>query len=196
MSEEARKAPIVPAATVSYFGPGEHATGAVHGDLLLVRRAGIASALIRFGERLRNWGPDAPFARVNHAATIVSDGPTAALQEMMGGGGRLAGLRNYIDAAYALVHPTDSTAVQRALATAAARWYVGVDYGWPSIAGDGLYCLTGIPFGITIGQSVVCSADAASAQRCHGLVPDKPDPAVLPSDLARYYRVFLPTSFA
>lgn len=189
-----RKPAIVPAATVSYYGPGEHATTAVHGDLLLVRHAGFLPSVIRFGERLRCWGDDRPYALVNHAATVVSDGPTAVLQEQAGKGGVLTPLRGYVHECYALVHPTASAGKAQALATQAARWYLDVGYGWASIGGDAFYLLTGIRVGLAFGQTAVCSADAAAAQRCHGLVPDKPDVSVLPSDLARYYDVRLPVA--
>ena len=183
------KPPVVPRAEVRYFGPGEHCSDPRPGDLVLVRSPGWPAAVIRFGERLRCRGRDRSFARVNHAATVLGRG---IVQEMAGGGGQLTALASWRQQSYAVVHVTTATDEQRRAAVAAARWYVNVPYGWPSIVSDAVYVLSGLPIALAVGQSVVCSADASSAQRCLGLIPDKPDVAVLPSDLARWYRVFLP----
>lgn len=187
-----RKAPVVPRVAVSYYGPGEHCTTAVHGDVILVRHAGVVPWLIRFFQRLRNWGKKAPYAEVNHAMTVLSDGPTAVVQQMQGGGGKVVPLRGYVHLWYAVVHTIDATTAQRQAAVAVARWYVGVPYGFPSILADALYLTTGIPLALAMGQSAVCSTDAAGAQRCMGLIPDKSDVAVRPDDMARYYDVRLP----
>ena len=187
-----RKAPIVPLATVRYYGPGEDCTDPAVGDLILVRHEGIPASLIRFGERLTLRGDAKVYGAVNHAMTVASGSGGGIVQEMGGGGGVLTPLSHYGHLGYAVVHVVAATDAQRAMAAEAARWYVGVPYGFPSIVTDAVYCLTRCPLVLGIGQSVVCSADACSAQRCLGLVPDKPDLAVMPSDLARYYDVRLP----
>ena len=188
-----RKAPVVPAHTVTYFVPGETCGDPTLGDLILVRDNAWTAKVIRFGERLRLRKADRIFAAVNHAMTVVEEGESPVVQQMTGTGGVLTPLSDFEDATYAVVHCTRATSTQRVAAQAAARWYVGVPYGWGSIVSDGLYLLTGLPVGLSLGQSVVCSADASTAQRCLGFVPAKPDIAVLPSDLARWFDVRLPT---
>ena len=187
-----RKSPVVPLATVRYYGPGEDCTDAVVGDLILVRHEGVAASLIRFGEGLTLHGEAKIYAAVNHAMTVVAVEGGVVVQEMVGGGGVLTPLADYAHLAYAVVHVVAASDAQRSMAVEAARWYVGVPYGWASIITDGIYCLTRCPLVLGIGQSVVCSADATAAQRCLGLVPDRPDLAVMPSDLARYFGVRLP----
>ncbi len=187
-----KKAAVVPITTVRYYGPGEDCTDPTPGDLILVRHAGLPARLIRFGERLTLHGEDKVYAAVNHAMTVVQVEGGVVVQEMVGGGGVLTPLPDYAHLGYAVVHVVAASDAQRAAAVEAARWYVGVPYGWASIVTDGIYCLTRCPLVLGIGQSVVCSADATAAQRCLGLVPDKPDLAVMPSDLARYFDVRLP----
>jgi len=183
---------LVPAHTVRYFGAGEHCADPMLGDLVLIRHAGFVASVIRFGERLRLHGEDRIYAAVNHAATVVDPGPNPKIQEMVGRGGVVSDLRTYVDVAYAVVNTTRATQAQRMTAKAAALYYVGIGYSYLSIASDSLYLLTGLPIALTIGASVVCSADASTAQRCLGFVPGKPDLAVLPSDLARWFDVRLP----
>lgn len=184
------KPAIVPKTTVRYFGPGQHCSDPSPGDLVLVASPGLPAKIIRFGERLRCRGAARPYARVNHAATVLCRG---IVQEMAGGGGRLTALASWKSQHYAVVHVIDASPDQRQAAVKVARWYVNVPYGWPSIVSDAIYLLSGFPLALTIGQSVVCSADASGAQRCLGLIPGKPDIAVLPSDLAGWYDVKLPT---
>lgn len=188
------KAAIVPSATVRYYPNGEHCTDPMIGDLVLVRSGDIGAKFIRFGEKLRLWltKQDTAYGNVNHAMTVVSTYPYPQVQQMTGSGGVVTPLQSYTALEYAVVHITDVTIAERLLAARAALWYLDVPYGWSSIGGDAFYCLTGLRLGLSTGQSVVCSADACSAQRCLGLVPDKPDVAVLPSDLARYFDVKVP----
>lgn len=186
------KAAVVPRVTVRYYGPGEHCTDPQLGDLFLVRHDSLPSKVIRFGESLRLHDGDKVYARVNHSMTCIETGPAPKVQEMVGKGGVITDLLTYVDLAYAVVHVEDATDEQRTLAVENALWFVNIEYGWPSVAGDSIYLLTGLPIGLTIGQSVVCSADACSAQRALGLIPSKSDIAVLPSDLAQWYDVRLP----
>jgi hypothetical protein len=182
--------PFVPPHTVRYFGPGEDCTDTLAGDLILFSTDDIYAKVIKFGERLRLWlqGEDTIFARVNHAGIALGDGTVV---QMIGGGGTVTPLAHYKHLSYAVVE-TPATAAQAGLAVAAAKWYVNVPYGFPSVASDSLYLLTGLPIALTVGQSVVCSAMATSCQRPLGLIPGKADIAVLPSDLALWYGVRLP----
>jgi hypothetical protein len=186
------RAAVVPHATVRYYGSSDHCSDPQLGDLILVRHDSLPAKVIRFGESLRLHGEDKVFARVNHAMTCVETGATPKVQEMVGKGGVVTDLLTYVDLAYAVVSVTGATDDRRALAVENAMFFVGVEYGWPSIFGDSIYLLSGIPIGLTIGESVVCSADACSAQRALGLIPSKSDISVLPSDLAQWFDVRLP----
>lgn len=186
------KPPVVPPCTIRYYGPGETCTDPDIGDLILVRTDDIFAKVIQFGEGLRLRGEDKVFARVNHAMTVVANTPIPRVQQMIGGGGVVTDLSGYLHLVYAVVNVSGATTSQRFAAAEAALWYVGIGYGWPSVASDSIYLLTGLPVVLTVGQSVVCSAAAAAAQRCLGLVPNKADLAVLPSDLAKWCQVRLP----
>lgn len=177
---------VVPAATIRYFGVGENCSDALPGDLILVKTQDIYGKIIRFGERLR--GHDQVYAQANHAMTAIGHNQVV---EMVGGGGTVTNLETYAHLNYAVIHTTGVTPQAYTFAEAAAHWYIGVPYGFLSILSDAFYLLTGIPFALSIGQSVVCSAMAVATQRPLGLIPSKPDIAVLPSDLARWYNVQL-----
>jgi hypothetical protein len=181
--------PSVPDHTVRYFGPGEDCTDSQSGDLILVATDDLPAKVIRFGERLRLRGDDRVFANVSHAMTALGDGTVV---EMIGGGGVITALVAYWHLSYAVVNTTLTSLGQQRAACQVARWYVGIDYGFPSVASDAIYLLTGLPIALTIGQSVVCSAMATATQRPLGLIPAKVDIAVLPSDLAQWYDVRLP----
>jgi hypothetical protein len=182
--------PVVPPHAIRYFNRWEHCIDTQPGDLILVATDDLFAKIIRFGERLRMHGDDKVFTRVNHAMIALGDG-TGTVVEMIGGGGTVTPLAHYQHLSYAVINTT-ATDAQHALAVKVARWYTGVDYGFPSVASDALYLLTGIPLALTIGQSVVCSAMATATQRPLGLIPSKADIAVLPSDLAQWYDVRLP----
>lgn len=190
-----RKEAIVPKATVRYFGPGEHCSDPALGSLILVRHTGAMASIIRFGEWLRGkvQGQE-PFWRVNHAMTVVSTvGAFIRVSEQEARGGTISDLATYVDHAYAVVTIDQSTTAARQESAKVGWWYSNVPYGWVSIASDTLYILSGIPLTLAIGQSVVCSTAAAQAQCAQGLIPDKPLVAVLPSDLARYFGVVIPS---
>jgi hypothetical protein len=180
---------VVPAHTIRYFGPGEDCLVTAPGDLILFATDDLPAKVIRFGERLRLRGDDKVFAKVNHAGTSLGDG---TIVEMIGGGGTVTPLANYKHLSYAVVNTTFTSLGQQKAACDVACWYVGIDYGFPSVGSDSLYLLTGLPIALTIGQSVVCSAMATATQRPLGLIPAKADIAVLPCDLAQWYEVRLP----
>jgi hypothetical protein len=184
-----RHAAYAPPSTVRYFGPGVHCLDSQPGDLILTETDDLFAKVIRFGERIRMHGTDRVFAKVNHAMIALGDGTVV---EMASGGGRITPLAAYKHLAYAVVHVTNATDAQRAAAVSVAKWHEGIPYGFPSIASDSFYLLTGLPIALTVGQSVVCSAMAASTMRCMNLIPAKPDIAVLPCDLALYFNVRLP----
>lgn len=181
--------PSVPAHTVRYFGPGETCLDAQAADLILVATDNPFARVIRFGERLRCHGDDRVFAKVTHAMVSLGDG---SVVQMIGGGGTVTPLADYKHLSYAVVNTTFTSLGQLQAACEVARWYTGIEYGWPSVVSDAIYMLTGIPIALTIGQSVVCSAMATATQRPLGLIPAKVDIAVLPSDLAQWYEVRLP----
>lgn len=194
-----RRAFYAPNHTVRYYYKGAipSAGSVLVGDLVLVSGSRWTDRLIQFGESLHMSRDHRQYSHVNHAATVVHvdvNAGNVVVQEMDGGGGRLRNLADYAamkGVSFAVVSVRSATMSQRNAAVRSARWYVDVPYGWASIITDAVYCLLGIPFFLSIGQSVVCSAAATASQRCVGLIPDKPDIAVMPSDLARYYGVRL-----
>ena len=185
-----------------YYAPGENCPDPSLGALVLVRHHGLAAKLIRFGEWLHLWlahtllrKPMAPWWRVTHAMTVVQVEPVVLVSEQVGRGGKISKLASYVHDGCAVVDVIDTVTPQRQDAANVGWWYASVPYGWPSIASDATYILTGLPVFLTVGQSAVCSAAASYAQRCLGLIPDKPDVAVMPSDHARYYDVLLPLTW-
>lgn len=198
-----RRTAIVPSHTVTWYRQGEHCTDSQAGDIILVRHHGTVPAMIRFGQRLRYWWVrqwarlrhdwltvaefDAGCCRVNHAMTVVQGGVHAVVEEQTGHGGRLSDLGDYVAEAYCLVHFTTSTLAQRASSVGAAKWAVGLAYGWVTIVALGLGCLLGgVPLTLGWSDGLICSADATLNARCQGLVPDRADLAVMPADLARW----------
>lgn len=177
---------------VRHYRAGHYPRHATTGDLVLTRGGDSYARAIRFGERLHAQTGEEKFSWCNHAATVVSDEPgNVTVLEMAGRGGRLTKLADYArdEISFAVVHVKNVSPVQRDAAVRAAMWFLDAPYGWVSVASDAVYCLTGIPFFLTFGESVVCSAVACQSQRILGLIPDKPDIAVMPSDLARYFQV-------
>ena len=197
------KATVAPPATVRYFGPGETCTDPALGALILVRHENLAAKVIRFGQWLHLQARHyvmrkpkaAPFWRVNHAATVVYAGDTPLISEQVGRGGVISDLASYAPVPYAVVEVIGATVAEQVNAAAVGYWYAGVPYGWPSIASDATYILTGLPIFLAIGESAVCSAAASLAQRCFGFIPSKADIAEMPSDLAEAFNVVLPLTW-
>ena len=194
-----RKPAVVPAHTVRYFGPGEHCSDPQLGAMFLVRSAGIPGKIIRFGQWLHIWvghllfgQPYAPWWRVNHAMTCVETGADPNVAEQVGRGGVISSLLTYKHLAYAVVEMVDPWVEDEEHAAAVGTYYAGIDYGWPSIVSDAIYILTGLPIFLTVGQSAVCSTAATEAQRCFGLIPPKPDLAMMPADDAQAFGVVIP----
>lgn len=182
-----RAAPIVPAAAVSWYLPGENCITSKPGDLVLVHHYhSLAAKAIRFGEWLRPL--NRPYCWTNHGCVVQKGGPGAIVIQEVGRGSVQSALSSFHDELYALVS-VDATLAQRASAVRFAVWTLGSGYGYLSAVGDGLDDLTGLHLSFGTYGRMVCSAATCRAAERMGLIPDRDPTAVQPADLARYFNI-------
>src|SRR5258708_39949112 len=95
-----RNGPRIPSVTVKRYTAGveAHADEYQPGDFLLTHSATFYGWLIRFGQRLRFWGKNRPFAYWNHAVLIV--GADGKIVEALGNGVIQGNIRKYKHADY------------------------------------------------------------------------------------------------
>lgn len=161
------------------------------GDFLLTHSTGIYGVLVRFGEALRYWGADAPFAHWSHAAIFVDD--DGGLVEALGGGVQKRNISVYSNTEYVVVHLPESTArTDRQQAVAFADHCLNDKYGWLTIVSVGLSLLTGGKFGFGIDGQQICSALVARALERLGEIFTENEPwHIMPADLAKHFDVQL-----
>src|SRR5438445_9919872 len=130
------------AATVTRHPPGDTAEDLHAGDFLLtgVKSQRIISQAIKLGELLRGFS--APFRRFSHAALVIAEDGTLA--EALGGGVTRSPLSKYEPADYVVVRThVDGHDRGQILAFAHSVLDERTKYGFVTIAGLALYCLTG-----------------------------------------------------
>jgi cell wall-associated NlpC family hydrolase len=174
-------------AIVTQHPPGDTATDLRAGDFLLtgVTAQGIVSRAIKFGAWLRRY--PAPFRRFSHTALVVSENE---IVEALGRGVERNPVSKYAPADYAIVRTQVGEHDQRQIldfadAVLAAR----TRYGYTTIAGLAIYCLTGGQLCIQKAGTAICSGFVSDALTRAGFIWPRPPFAMMPADLAQYFDV-------
>jgi hypothetical protein len=175
-------------ATATHHPPGATAGGPSVGDFLLtgVRAQGVVSWAIKTGSWLRGY--EAPYRRFSHTALVVSE--NGDLVEALGGGVKRTHLSKYEAADYVLVR-TDVDEHDRiqVLALAHSVLEAKTKYGFATIVGLALYCVTGAQLCIQVAGTAICSGFVSDALTRAGFVWRRPPFAMMPADLARHFDV-------
>jgi hypothetical protein len=175
-------------ATFTRHPPGDTASTPQVGDILLTGVASqrFVSRAIKFGSWLRRY--DAPYRRFSHAALVLSVDGTIA--EALSRGVVQRNLSHYEPANYVLVRvnvaPHDQAQVlEFAESVIAAR----TRYGFITIAGLAIFCLSGAQLSIQQAGTAICSGFVSDALTRAGHVWRRPPFAMMPADLAQYFDV-------
>ena len=174
--------------SVSHHPPGDTATDIQVGDILLtgVRSQGIYSVAIKFGSWLRRYEP--PHRRFSHAVLVISE--DGAIAEALSRGVVRGHLSRYEPANYVLVRvgvePHDQAQI---LDFADSVLEARTRYGFMTIVGLALFCVTGAQLCIQQAGTAICSGFVSDALTRAGHVWPRPPFAMMPADLARYFGV-------
>ena len=160
---------------------------ALPGDFILTHSSGIYGALIRFGEAIRYWGPDKPFARWSHAAIFAND--SGDIVEALGGGVQLRNVSVYQPTEYVVVHlPQTTTPDDREQAIKFAAFCLRDRYGWLTIVGIALCLLFGGKLSFGVDGQQICSGLVARCIERIGEIFHEGDPwHLMPADLAKHF---------
>jgi hypothetical protein len=175
-------------ATVTHHPPGETASGPRPGDFLLtgVTAQGLISWAIKAGSWLRRY--EAPYRRFSHAALVIGDDGTLA--EALGRGVQESPLSKYRSDNYVLVRTgVDEHDRRQVLDFASSVLGARTRYGFITIFGLGLYCLTGAQICIQQSGTAICSGFVSDALTRAGHIWPRPPFAMMPADLARCFDV-------
>lgn len=190
----------VPRAGVQRYGADEEPDDYEAGDFILTHGDAWTSKLIRFGQRLRIHGSDRKYTHWNHAAIIVSE--RGDLIEALGAGVKRTKIADYRPAEYHVVCLGASEA-DRNQAVAFANWAAGGTdegsrqrYGFLTIASIAYGLLTGGKFTFGFEGQAICSGLVARAMERTGAIFNRTPTHIMPADLAKYYDVEPPTSYA
>jgi hypothetical protein len=177
-------------AEVTHHPSGDTAQDPRVGDFVLtgLKAQGIVSWAIKAGSWLRRY--EAPYRRFSHAALVIAEDGTLA--EALARGVQRSPLSKYAPADYVLVRTgvvePDRTQVLR-FAEAVLDAKERTRYGLVTILGLGLYCLAGAQVCIQEAGTAICSGFVSDALTRAGYVWPRPPFAMMPADLARYFRV-------
>ena len=162
---------------------------ALPGDFILTHSSGIYGALIRFGEAIRYWGQDKPFARWSHAAIFVNE--SGDIVEALGGGVQQRNISVYQPAEYVVVHlPQTTTSDDREQAIKFAAFCLNDRYGWLTIVSIALCLLFGGKLGFGVDGQQICSGLVARCIERIGEIFHEGDPwHLMPADLAKHFDV-------
>ncbi len=175
-------------AHATHHPSGDTAENPRVGDVLLtgVRAQGLVSWAIKTGSWLRRF--EAPFRRFDHAALVV--GEDGALVEALGGGVKRTRLTGYEADDYVLVRTRVSEHDRaQVLEFVEAVLEARTRYGFWTIAGLGLYCITGAQVSIQRSGTAICSGFVCDALTRAGYIWPRPPFSMMPADLARYFDV-------
>lgn len=176
------------AATVTHHPPGLTAAGPRVGDFLLtgVTSQGVVSWAIKTGSWLRGFEP--PYRRFSHTALLISE--EGELAEALGGGVKRTHMSKYEAADYVLVRTAvDDHDAAQVLEFAESVLDSRTRYGFATIFGLALYCLTGAQLCIQLAGTAICSGLVSDALTRAGFVWARPPFAMMPADLARHFDV-------
>jgi uncharacterized protein YycO len=184
--------------SVNCFAPGDDATHYRPADFILTHGDAFISSVIRFGQKIRIQGEDRKYAHWNHAALVVSE--TGDLIEARGHGVCRTHISDYTPKNYCLVR-IQASAEDREHAVRFAEWAAGLmdskrkqRYGFLTIASVIYTTLTGGKFTFAIDGQTICSGLVARAMERTGAIFNRTPSHLMPADLAKYYRVDLPSS--
>ena len=180
----------VPKLAARRFGPNEQTQPSdfAPGDFILTHGQSFFSGLIRFGQRLRFWGSDRPFAWWNHAAIIVS--PTGDLIEALGPGVLRTHISKYRPVEYHLVSISGMVSGNdRDEVVAFAEWCLDLQYAWMTIVSIALSLLTGAKFSFGFDGQAICSGLVARALERTNAIFNRTPSHIMPADLAKYFDV-------
>jgi hypothetical protein len=176
------------AAHVTHHPPGDTATGLAVGDFLLtgVVQQGLVSRAIKFGALLR--GIPKPFRRFSHAALVIDADGTLA--EALARGVVRSPLSKYAPANYVIVHTkVTGQDSEEVLKFAEAVLATRVRYGFVTIAGLALYCLSGTSLCIQKAGTAICSGFVSDALTRSTYIWPRPPYSMMPADLAQFFDV-------
>ena len=173
--------------SVHAFAPGEQVNSPSPGDFLFTHGTSWTSRLIRFGEKIRYWGPDKKFTRWNHVAIFINEG--GDIIEALGGGVQQRNIAVYRQTEYHVVHLENVVDVNRVHEVEFARACLNDHYGWLTIVSIALSLLTGSKLGFGVDGQEICSALVARClERTGEIFPTDPW-HIMPADLAKYFNV-------
>jgi hypothetical protein len=172
---------------VRTFAPGEEVVDPCPGDFILTHGNSWSSRMIRFGEKLRYWGPDRIFTRWNHAAIFINE--KGDIIEALGGGVQQRNISVYKETEYHVVHLENVVDINRVHEVEFAKACLNDHYGWLTIVSIALSLLTGSKLGFGVDGQEICSALVARCiERTGEIFPIDPW-HIMPADLAKYFNV-------
>lgn len=170
------------------FAPGETAVQYQPGDFILTHGKSFYSFLIRFGQGLRFHGEDRKYTWWSHAAVIVS--PGGDLIEALGPGVKQTNISKYKPTEFHLVELADlADDHDRDQVVQFARWALGQEYGWFTIASIAMSLLLGGSFTFGFDGQAICSGLVARALERTNAIFDRSPSHIMPADLAKYFQV-------
>jgi hypothetical protein len=178
------------AAWVTEHPPGDTAKALRVGDILLtgVTSRRFVSRAIKFGAWLRRF--DAKERQFSHAALII--GEDGDLAEALGDGVKQTHIAKYAPADYVVIHTdVDEHDQQQVSDFAHSVLREKTKYDRLEILGLAIYCLTGAQLCIQKAGTAICSGFVSDALTRSSFIWPRPPFAMMPADLARYFRVQL-----
>jgi hypothetical protein len=156
------------------------------GDFVLtgIKSQGLVSLAIKFGALLRGFPKE--YRRFSHTALVV--GEDGAIVEAVASGVKRNDLSKYAPADYVLVRTkVDHHDAVQVLAFADAVVQAREQYGFVTIVGLALYCVTGSRLCVQSAGTAICSGFVSDALTRAGFIWPRPPYAMMPADLARYF---------
>ena len=173
--------------TVESFPPGKEVTNPAPGDFILTHGKSWTSRMIRFGQRIRYWGPDRIYTRWNHAAIFVAD--SGDIVEALGGGVQRRNISVYKETEYHVVRLQNVTGADREHEIEFALACLNEEYGWMTVLSIALSLLFASKLGFGVDGQEICSALVARClERTGEIFPQDPW-RIMPADLAKYFDV-------
>lgn len=175
---------LVPAHTLTWYGPGQRASGVRAGSILLVDHGGAASNFIRFGQKIESLTNRSlhGYTWNDHAAVVIQND---VVSEMGPKGHELRSLADYDDHVYCVIELAVSDE-QRALGLAYDLSCHTVEYGWFQYPAFFVNAV-GFKFVGGWGSSIICSTHVTMVATAMGLFPTLPPSGVIPAHLSLWF---------
>jgi len=160
------------------------------GDFLLTGATSrrFVSRAIKFGARLRGF--DAKERRFSHTALII--GEDGDLAEALSKGVKHTHIAKYAPVDYVVVHTgVDEHDQRQVLEFARSVLNEKATYDSVEIVGLAIYCLTGAQLCIQKAGTAICSGFVSDALTRSDFIWPRPPFAMMPADLARYFKAQL-----